>query len=290
MFLNAKMSGALKAYLQYKTGGGEPPEPPEPPVRIIVRFTGDNTRRLSVGDRIIPEYIIEPKEYENKAVWHSNNPSVASVNSSGVITAHGKGAAVITLTVENVSDNITVIVIETNEEDTAPDISGASDGSIISIDGREWVKIKNQHSTGKNYSLLMLYDTLGPWIYGSSQSSSLQYKNSDIRNSIDGWYTYLASPTLKSIAVQAEVGSDSNSSWPMEQTGIYAHLPKKSDLDNLSASIRGVDKDYWLATPAEINGFGWTGQIIVRANGSYGERLNDSPSVYARPMVWVLNP
>jgi len=285
MLLNAKMSGALKAYLQNEKDNGDTPGP----FRIRVKFTGENTRNLAVGDKFIPEYIIEPKEYENRAVWHSSDPSVASVDNNGMITAHRKGTAVITLTVEGVSDSITVIVAD-EAEPPVPDIAGAPDGSIIILDDTEWVKIKDLHSAGKNYSLLMLNDVLGPWAYGSAQSSKLQYKNSDIKNKIDGWYAYLDAPTLKSIAAQAEVGSDANSSWPMEQTGIYAHLPKKSDVDTLPASVRSVNKDYWLANPAEIEGFGWTAQDIIKANGSYGIKQNDASPVYARPMVWVLTP
>ena len=170
------------------------------------------------------------------------------------------------------------------------DIATAPDGSTLVIDGREWVKIKNMNSVDKHYVLLMLKNVLGPWAYGSSQSSSLQYKNSDIRAEIDGWYTYLNSPKLKSIAVQAEVGSDANSSWPMDNTGIYAHLPKKSDVDHLTAAVRSVNKDYWLATPAYVEGHGWTYQEAVLANGVYGVKRNDDASVYARPTVWVLVP
>ena len=171
-----------------------------------------------------------------------------------------------------------------------PDIANKPDGSILVIDGREWVKIRSMHDVDKHYVLLMLKNVLGPWAYGSDQSSNLQYKNSDIRPKVDNWYTYLDSPKLKSIAVQSEVGSNANSSWPMEKTDIYAHLPKKSDVDHLPASVHNVDKYYWLATPAEIEGSGWTYQEVVKANGVYGVKSNGDNSVYARPMVWVLAP
>ena len=42
--------------------------------------------------------------------WHSSDPWVADVSSSGVVTPEGVGKAVITLTVNGKTDDITVTV------------------------------------------------------------------------------------------------------------------------------------------------------------------------------------
>ena len=121
MFLNAKMSGVLKAYLQNKKDGGEPVEPPEPPdPNIRVEILGDEITVL-VGFGVLPTYIIEPAEYENRAVWSSSDPSIATVSNNGgivLITGHKEGTAVITLTVDGICDTLIVHVTEreTNEK------------------------------------------------------------------------------------------------------------------------------------------------------------------------------
>ena len=177
-----------------------------------------------------------------------------------------------------------------NDNPDNTDVGDTPDGGTVVIDGRTWIKIKTQLVNGKKYALLMLKELLGPWAYGPHNSYDLQYKSSDIKSHVDGWYTYLSSPTLKAMAVEAEVGTGTNSSWVMDGTGIYAHLPKKADVDNLPASALIAGEDYWLATPANIEGAGITAQEIVKGNGGYSIRTNDNLSTFARPIIWVKLP
>jgi hypothetical protein len=294
MFLNAKMSAALKAYLQNKTGGGNGNgsgngngETPGKPPKITVDINGDYTE-IIIGNGSVLAYVIKPEEYEDKAVWSSSDPTVASVDGNGVVTAHKLGETVVTLTVEGVSDTIKIKVIPDGEAGQTPDIVGTKVGESIIIDGTEWIKISGDYNGDTKYSLLMLKNVLEPSRAYGDNVENLQYHNSEIKKQVDGWYDNLKSPALKAMAVQANIGTDNNSSWPLGQTGIYAHIPRWVNLRNLDASVISAGKPYWLAAPAQIDeGYGWTAQETVAANGSHSAKENVREGIYARPIIWV---
>ncbi len=77
----------------------------------------DREIELSVGDRYSIDYDIEPKSEKKNAEWESSDEDVATVNSSGKITAVDSGECEITLTVGNMSDTVTVTVVVTSGPD-----------------------------------------------------------------------------------------------------------------------------------------------------------------------------
>ena len=114
MFLSAKMAEALKAYLKNKEDGGggqtDPPDPPDPPDPIVtVKFMGNNPS-VEENSRYGPDYIIEPPEYEDQAVWSTSDPEIATIGENGMVYTHKPGVVVITLAVGDVSDTLTLTV------------------------------------------------------------------------------------------------------------------------------------------------------------------------------------
>ena len=236
MFLNKKMSDALKAYYQYHTNDPQnPTDPQEPP---------------NSPNPPGPPNPPEPPEPPGP-----QDPSKPGADSD------------------------------------LGDIPNINNGSVITIDGIEWYKVNQTSVSGKNYVLLMLKGTAGFWPYGNRYDTDLEYGNSTIKAKVDDWYVYLASPKLKSIAVEANPGTSPYASWPSPGTGIYAHLPRTETIKDLGVSARVIDgKDYWLAEPTEpYSGAGRAFQVIVEGNGPYGSRKNDTPA-YARPIIWVSVP
>lgn len=79
--------------------------------KTSVKIAVDTTRKITAK--------IEPASVENKRIYFtSDNPSVATVNECGEVTAHALGTAVITATSEsgNITSTCEITVIETQEE------------------------------------------------------------------------------------------------------------------------------------------------------------------------------
>ncbi len=98
---------------------------------------------LLIGKTVSASYTVEPAESQSKVevTWTSSNSSVATVSSTGTITAVGEGTCIITVTAKGKSDSLSVVVIkgpDFNEfydkycEYTWADV--ASDGSWLDID------------------------------------------------------------------------------------------------------------------------------------------------------------
>ena len=212
----------------------------------------------------------------------SGNQMTLTINSNAT-------AASITLTATSiknpaVSASITVMI----EPDVYNDINNAKNGETIVIDGKEWIKVRNDSPSGTKYVLLMSKDTIGAFKYTTDTSTNIQYKESQIKNNVNNWWNNLVakSPTLKKIAVEADIGVNESESWPSSGTGYYAHLPRHIDIDTLPVPVRYIDKTYWLATPTTDNSGAVGFQKVVKEDGTYGIKYNDQ-TVEARPIVWV---
>ena len=97
------------------------------PVTIKTKFSdvesvtvAPKTNNLEVGDERQLNVTVEPSTAEQDVVWSSNDELVATVDSSGKVTAISIGAATITVTAGIKSETATVNVTETEpnpEED-----------------------------------------------------------------------------------------------------------------------------------------------------------------------------
>ena len=100
-------------------GDPNPPVNPDPPVNPSTPTITLNTNSLSlkVGDNTTLSATVTGSN--DVPVWSSSNSSVASVSSSGGVTAAGKGTATITASVGGASASCTVTV----EEKPAPEVN-----------------------------------------------------------------------------------------------------------------------------------------------------------------------
>lgn len=104
-------------------------QPDDPPTPSTVSVTGisvsPTTKELTVGDTFSIQATITPANATNKSVtWASSNPSVASVSSSGVVTAKAEGATTITAKSNdgNYTATCVVTVKKAEEEPTESDV------------------------------------------------------------------------------------------------------------------------------------------------------------------------
>ncbi|MCL1872660.1 MAG: Ig-like domain-containing protein [Clostridiales bacterium] len=82
---------------------------PPVPAESVTISGGDKT--MAVGDTLTPSITIEPANSTDKPQWSSDNESVATVDpDTGKITAVAEGEAVITVTVGDKTDSITITV------------------------------------------------------------------------------------------------------------------------------------------------------------------------------------
>lgn len=101
---------------------------------------------LTVGGTVILTATITPNNASNKSVtWNSSNPSVATVDADGKVTAVGAGTATITVTTADGNKTATCVVTVTypyvpprptgpDWGDVADDISDAEPGSTVKVD------------------------------------------------------------------------------------------------------------------------------------------------------------
>ncbi len=95
---------------------------------LVVNVTGVTLNRTQVSvkqkESIALTATVKPEDAVNKNVtWSTDNPTVATVDSKGLVTAVGAGTAVITVTTENgnFKATCTVTVSKTSEENQSPE-------------------------------------------------------------------------------------------------------------------------------------------------------------------------
>ncbi|HUR91791.1 MAG TPA: Ig-like domain-containing protein [Gemmatimonadaceae bacterium] len=120
------------AFLVAACGGGDGPTPPGGPASLTIEPSSD-VRLLGVGDT--RQLTATPRDSDGNPVsatvtWTSTNPAVATVNSSGLVTATGIGTATVRATAGSVSQDISVTVqqpqfnVNPNSACQSPDLRG----------------------------------------------------------------------------------------------------------------------------------------------------------------------
>ncbi|MCL1975689.1 MAG: Cna B-type domain-containing protein [Firmicutes bacterium] len=205
-------------------------------------------------------------------------------------------------------------------DDGIPGLKEASPGSVFTIDGIEWVVVKNQYMTGsmKTATLLLLNDVIYPNTNGIVYATTANewgggnWLNNRVQQLMDGWYTSLNSPTLKQWALKPILGGSPNPSWvnnlsqlPLagNVTTQIAFLPRKADVfPSLSTSQlilfnpqnpASTLKEWWTST---ISTAAYGCLEILKTSGTWSYTTYDASilygsgagsGIYARPAIWV---
>ena len=86
-----------------------------------VTIAGVNTRNMTVNETLTLTANVQPANATNSNVrWTSSNPSVATVNANGVVTAVAEGTATITVTTIAGNHTAQITIIVTDEEEFTP--------------------------------------------------------------------------------------------------------------------------------------------------------------------------
>lgn len=75
-----------------------------------VSISGLQSQYLSIGDEVQLTADVQPSPTSDSISWVSSDDSVASIDATGKVTAHGKGTAVIIVTVGSAKASVTITV------------------------------------------------------------------------------------------------------------------------------------------------------------------------------------
>jgi hypothetical protein len=158
---------------------------------------------------------------------------------------------------------------------------------IITIDGIEWIKVKE--SNDKKYALLLkrtdLPDTTK---FGASN----RYEESTIQTKITNWYKNTAMPTLKQYAVKPDpLSLLKETSLPGAPAGTdtkdVAFLLSITESTPLEHAHKQLAKHHywWLRTPVENT---TKRTYRIDTDGKIEDKLSTETTYkYARPAIWV---
>ena len=108
--------------------------PPTPVTGVVI--TGSGVRSMLVGQTLALAAVVQPANATNTSVtWSSNNPSIASVSASGVVTGVSVGTAIITVTTADGGFTATVTINVTQPAPTTQQLPApvaAISGSVVS--------------------------------------------------------------------------------------------------------------------------------------------------------------
>ena len=189
----ATLSATLWAYA-CGDGATEPPPPDSPQPTVISVLP--QTTQLSVRGATV-QLRAQVRDQRARVMadvavsWSSNDPPVASVDGSGLVTAIGNGTATITATAGSASGRATVVVLESPDRAVLVALYNA-------MDGPNWVDAEN-----------WLTDMpLGDW-YGVDTDDNGRVVSLDLRGRWDS-EAGLPIPHRLSGSIPPEVGSLAN--------------------------------------------------------------------------------
>lgn len=131
---------------------------------------------ITAGDKLLLDYTIYPENAGNKAVrWEVSNPSIASVNEFGVLTAHSGGS----VTVTAYSNNNEVYALYSLDVDDGYDCQIDTTNNDLGVYGNNifgsvTANIVNKTESDINSTVVMaIYDAKGATVHISYQEKNL---------------------------------------------------------------------------------------------------------------------
>jgi hypothetical protein len=165
-------------------------------------------------------------------------------------------------------------------------LSSVALGGEISIDGRSWIKLKNQNVSSKSFALIMMKNTI-PWGKSFHNSDSVSnYINSTLRTDATEWYRLNNMPSIKAAACAA-AGLNTETSTPsnnIPQTFVdEVYFPlSKTELDpKTTSAINGDGGEFWLRTMVGDT------KAVARYYTTYRDKALRNGTSYGRFAVWV---
>jgi uncharacterized protein YjdB len=191
----------------------------------------------------------------SSATWRTSNSSVATVNSSGVITAQGKGTATITAEYKGYKAEIEVKV-----DTTSSDMLEASDTSITLKKGaKETIRLKYDGSSISN--------SKASW---KTSKSSVATVTSSGTITAKGKGTATITATYKGEKVEIEVKVDSKSSSKLEADDTSITI-KKGDSEKIKLTYDGDDisssKAKWKSSKSSVASVSSSGSVKGKKKG-----------------------
>ena len=136
-----------RATCQVEVNGGTLPPPPPPLIKTIA-ITDAKNFTLKKGDNKQLQYQATPESNSETPVWVSSDPSVATVDATGLVTAVKKGTAQISVKAKKVaSAPVTVTVTEEPKPDGGG--GGVRTGTLRLSYGTYTGQIKNGYPNGQ---------------------------------------------------------------------------------------------------------------------------------------------
>ncbi|MGG4453625.1 Ig-like domain-containing protein [Brevibacillus porteri] len=191
----------------------------------------------------------------SSATWRTSNSSVATVNSSGVITAQGKGTATITAEYKGYKTEIEVKV-----DTTSSDMLEASDTSITLKKGaKETIRLKYDGSS--------ISGSKATW--KTSKSSVATVSSSGVITAkAKGTATITATYKGEKVEIEVEVGSKGSSKLEADDTSITI---KKGDSEKIKLTYDGDDisssKAKWKSNKTSVASVSSSGSVKGKKKG-----------------------
>lgn len=191
----------------------------------------------------------------SSATWRTSNSSVATVNSSGVITAQGKGTATITAEYKGYKVEIDVKV-----DTSSSDMLEASDTSItLKKGGKETIRLKYDGSS--------ISGSKASWKTSKSSVATVS-SSGTITAKAKGTATITA--TYKGEKVEIEVKVDSKSSGKLEADDTSITI-KKGDSEKIKLTYDGDDisssKAKWKSSKSSVASVSSSGSVKGKKKG-----------------------
>ena len=131
-------------------------------------ITLDESHIVLVGNEVTIGAEVAPSNHTDNIIWTSSDPTVASVDQNGKVTANKSGTVTITATVGECSDTCTVLVVDNSTEIAAPenDYRGRTVESVtvlgVGVDSYAWAKSSSTYTltvytSDENASAALIY-------------------------------------------------------------------------------------------------------------------------------------